>query len=534
MAAPPAPVRRPYPHRTDPVGPPGLGARHIALRGQAFTPGVVRGLECDLFESAGGLASARLALMQGQGLSVDGEDVRVLQALDVALADLPAVADPSVFAGMGAAGGGEGVSASKVVGPTLGAVVAADAEALPRVGILLLQPVGGRPHRRVRSHRPMLARGLRQRQRDRLRGLAHRRRGTTAVVRLARGVPEPAGDAARCPGRWRNDLAWRIFDAERMLGPDEILPWEAFGVPIGLVGCDPAWAPLFLDRASVVRRGTGALRAHGRRRGRPGYPLAAAGAVAGALRAIGRADRRGGRSRHPTRPPWLPTSRGCRHSACCPPCGRSRRHVEQLLPRSFTLTRAPLPTEQLDAALAEAASLAPLDLALGERVRLLVPVPQAVFEPRLLIHETIDPNSPPRWPPSCCSAPAHWAPARPAYPCRGAGAGDQRHAAGGARDCRRRRSARDRDAGALGTAARRWRPPPSLRAGVHQHFFEAATETMAVASGERLFAWVYLDPDNPPRSLMLQWHAGSWDHRAYWGENSSTGARRHRVARPCR
>jgi hypothetical protein len=42
---------------------------------------------------------------------------------------------------------------------------------------------------------------------------------------------------------------------------------------------------------------------------------------------------------------------------------------------------------------------------------------------------------------------------------------------------------------------------------------------MAVASGERLFAWVYLDPDNPPRTLMLQWHAGTWDHRAYWGDN---------------
>ena len=76
-------------------------ARHIALRGQAFTPGVVRGLETALLSSAAGLVGTRLALLQGQGLSVDGEDVRVLQALEVALADLPAVADPSAFAGMG-------------------------------------------------------------------------------------------------------------------------------------------------------------------------------------------------------------------------------------------------------------------------------------------------------------------------------------------------------------------------------------------------------------------------------------------------
>ena len=49
-------------------------ARHIALRGQAFTPGVVRGLESALFNTAGGLAGTRLALMQGQGLAADGDD----------------------------------------------------------------------------------------------------------------------------------------------------------------------------------------------------------------------------------------------------------------------------------------------------------------------------------------------------------------------------------------------------------------------------------------------------------------------------
>jgi len=37
--------------------------------------------------------------------------------------------------------------------------------------------------------------------------------------------------------------------------------------------------------------------------------------------------------------------------------------------------------------------------------------------------------------------------------------------------------------------------------------------------GDRLFAHVYLDPARMPRQVMLQWHAGNWDHRAYWGEN---------------
>ena len=45
-----------------------------------------------------------------------------------------------------------------------------------------------------------------------------------------------------------------------------------------------------------------------------------------------------------------------------------------------------------------------------------------------------------------------------------------------------------------------WGPPPAggghrlaARRGA-QHFFEAATETMAVASGERLFAWSISTP----------------------------------------
>lgn len=70
-------------------------------------------------------------------------------------------------------------------------------------------------------------------------------------------------------------------------------------------------------------------------------------------------------------------------------------------------------------------------------------------------------------------------------------------------------------------------------AGEHQHFFSGATETLKVAPGDSLFAYVYLDPANPPREVMLQWNDGSWEHRAYWGENliawgqDGTASRRH-------
>ena len=29
---------------------------------------------------------------------------------------------------------------------------------------------------------------------------------------------------------------------------------------------------------------------------------------------------------------------------------------------------------------------------------------------------------------------------------------------------------------------------------------------------------VYLDPKNPPKQIMIQFHNGNWEHRAFWGQ----------------
>jgi hypothetical protein len=57
---------------------------------------------------------------------------------------------------------------------------------------------------------------------------------------------------------------------------------------------------------------------------------------------------------------------------------------------------------------------------------------------------------------------------------------------------------------------------------MHQHFFNYASTTLTVNTGETLFAYVYLDPANLPQQLMLQWTDGSWEHRAYWGTSIMT------------
>jgi hypothetical protein len=78
----------------------------------------------------------------------------------------------------------------------------------------------------------------------------------------------------------------------------------------------------------------------------------------------------------------------------------------------------------------------------------------------------------------------------------------------------------------------------SLFAGLHQHFFYNATSTLAVSTGDKLFAYVYLDPANAPSEVMLQWNTSTFEHRAYWGANNiawgvnGTESRRYMGALP--
>ena len=56
-------------------------------------------------------------------------------------------------------------------------------------------------------------------------------------------------------------------------------------------------------------------------------------------------------------------------------------------------------------------------------------------------------------------------------------------------------------------------------AGLSQHFFDQAKTPLKIADGDVFFCYVYLDGKNPPNEIMLQFNDGSWDHRAYWGND---------------
>jgi len=56
--------------------------------------------------------------------------------------------------------------------------------------------------------------------------------------------------------------------------------------------------------------------------------------------------------------------------------------------------------------------------------------------------------------------------------------------------------------------------------GNNQHYFINSKNPHHIFSEEdEFFAYVYLDPKNPPKQIMLQFNDGSWSRRAYWGES---------------
>lgn len=72
--------------------------------------------------------------------------------------------------------------------------------------------------------------------------------------------------------------------------------------------------------------------------------------------------------------------------------------------------------------------------------------------------------------------------------------------------------------------------------GLVQHIVDASSKPVTLGAGEHLFAYVWLDPKNPPKQIMLQFNAdNSWEHRAWWGEDvipygkGSNGANHHKV-----
>jgi hypothetical protein len=197
-----------------------------------------------------------------------------------------------------------------------------------------------------------------------------------------------------------------------------VFPWERSGLPLALLGSEIAPGTtvrrFFLDRSTVARRGGQA-----RPRSRP-VALLATAASETALNPPGSGSPALWRARVDQFAEHLATfdasvsiSDQAGHIQFAPPAGllpkpalrllttaeassinaHDRAATSRFFPPTLSVEAVPVPLEDLEAALAASAPLAPFDFAstAPELVRILVPLPQRVFDPRLLVVEHEDP-----------------------------------------------------------------------------------------------------------------------------------------------
>ena len=510
-------------------------AGRVTQRGQAFTPGVIEGFEVSHIVDVDDDASEHTLMLiePGQGLTVTGETVVAARRVEFRLSELPVVAPESWFVAEPPADGDDDddddddddsdlpadALQPRMIAGRLADVLGTAGTRMSRIGVLVLQPVTID----VSNFDPN----------DPCDRCPCRDDDNVAAFedwRIADGVrvlwypwPEEWRALPFSELRQRNALAHTIFEAEAVLPHDECMPWEQYGVPIALARITDTLHVAYLDRASVRRQGGRAREARLQLASGNTTTLAANSRLPALWQA--RIEQFGEQvtSMGDPSPPAQTLADPFLH---LPPCGLLPKVAVDLVnfrsdffPPLFTLDAVPVPLEQLDLAIREAAPMASIDVGVPERVRVMVPVTQASWEPRLLQQEIIDPEF---------------------QQTLNRFLLDRSRALGG-RQAMRSKAALlahavdgnlhevipfDKDPLAIELETLSpWGPPPTdgghrsaLMSGIHQHYFDGAP-AFRINAGEMLYVWVFLDPENPPRTLMLQWKVGdSWEHRAYLGE----------------
>ncbi|MBI5820329.1 MAG: RHS repeat-associated core domain-containing protein [Verrucomicrobia bacterium] len=79
-----------------------------------------------------------------------------------------------------------------------------------------------------------------------------------------------------------------------------------------------------------------------------------------------------------------------------------------------------------------------------------------------------------------------------------------------------------------------WAHKSEMASALHYHGFTNATQVITPGNGDSLFAYVYLDPANPPQQIELVWTVGGYCCSAYWGASGANslfglGSDSHRI-----
>jgi len=348
----------------------------FTLLGQAVTQGVVQGLDLSVDLT---VADPALTVAPGYGISACGQDVTLLRTMKTTLRSLAVINGTT---------GAYQSDFSKFTPPA----------GQPWAGILLLQAITADvPGSAVDSGSgPIVVSGNLGASCDQ--DPSEFAFEDLQIVDGARLVfalwPDSLTMPAATPlSNWRNRLAYTVFKAELGLAPDDRLPWEFLGVPLALLGFDATSKPLFADRASVVR--TGGL---ARRRyvvpfqSGPQSLVAVQPALANAR--VSQFAEQLGEDLNPASPTGLVAS----EFALLPPCGVLPVYPSTMdfvkkeavwCPSGWQVTAAPVYTEELEGVLRSAITAAPLDTAQNETIEILVPLPDEVYDPNVLMTEVV-------------------------------------------------------------------------------------------------------------------------------------------------
>lgn len=362
-------------------------AGRLTLHGQSLSPGVVTGLQVGLEQASTGAEPGTiqhfLHLTPGLGLAASGEDVSLDLAKRVDVANLPVYAPSAWLDGGPSAETGTGGElllprrlSRRLFGQLIPDLTSNPDLDLPRAGILVLQPAEMELSNRFDPEDPCEI------------DLTEDAFAEWQLIDAARLIlylwPTDWRQLPVPGDRWRNRIAYTIYQAERSYQAGQCLPWEELGVPVGLLGFDTEWAPAFVDRHSVVRAG-------GKPRRRSGLSFNAgnpflwqarmeqlAEEMAAAMQVQSPIETIAGLFR------YLPPAGLLPRNAISPRPVEGSTGMDHFFPSNYTVEAAPVPLDQLEVAIEASASLEPFDINVSDRVKVLVPVPDAFYEPDLL------------------------------------------------------------------------------------------------------------------------------------------------------
>ena len=332
-------------------------AGHLALLGGSLSPGVVSGLPVTV--EPNGEVSDFLHIGGGSGITAQGEEIVLSQALRLDIAALCKQSNTNT-----------------------------------QVQILLLQPVTVLARSAKRDDGENDDTNIAFEDRQIIDGLVLKLYDWSVNV----NIPPALTDASL--SRWRNELAYTLFNEE--LRKNELgqrMPWETpidqnqtVGLPIALLGLNKTLTRvLFADSYAVVRQG-------GKPRTRSPLVLNSGNEFIWQAR-IQQFKEHFIEQFEKTAFQNLDQASISEHFRYLPPVGLLPNNVVNwttnqhlFFPANYSILARALPLEELDKVVEASASLMPLMLDQPEQVELLVPIPQAFYEPDVLnFKETVNP-----------------------------------------------------------------------------------------------------------------------------------------------